>query len=135
MLILDGVLSIEEIAKSDLEYRKFIHELQQYAALEGFVALLLTNNAVRGFRPEHTMVDGLFGMEDADVGGGTRQRELEVLKFRGSDFLRGKHGYRITGEGLDLYPRIEALLAQPSPRQEDRGSPTGFPWACPTWTR
>jgi len=37
-----------------------------------------------------------------------------VVKFRGSGYLRGKHAFDITGDGLVVYPRIEALLAVPS---------------------
>jgi circadian clock protein KaiC len=31
---------------------------------------------------------------------------LEVLKLRGSDYASGQHGYRVTGEGLDVFPRL-----------------------------
>jgi circadian clock protein KaiC len=113
LVVLDGMVLIEEAAKSDLDYRKFIHELQGYAALEGFVALLLTNNGSKQFHPEHTVVDGLIVMDDTGVGGGSKQSELEVLKFRGSGFLRGRHSFRITADGIQLYPRVEASLSLP----------------------
>ena len=131
LLVLDGVVLIEETATSNVEYRKFVHELQAYASLEGFVALLLTNNTSRDFHPEHTMVDGLITLDDTAVGGGTKQRELEVLKFRGTGFLRGRHGFRIGEEGIELFPRIEALLARPSPRDELRGVADRVPLGIP----
>jgi circadian clock protein KaiC len=41
---------------------------------------------------------------------------LLVHKLRGSDFLEGEHAFRITTEGVALFPRTEALLATPTRR-------------------
>jgi circadian clock protein KaiC len=46
---------------------------------------------------------------------------LQIIKFRGSGFLRGRHAFKITGDGIIVHPRIEALLARPS--RDDPGSP------------
>jgi circadian clock protein KaiC len=37
-----------------------------------------------------------------------------VLKFRGSDHLRGGHYFKITDAGISVYPRVEALYGRPS---------------------
>jgi len=34
-----------------------------------------------------------------------------VRKFRGSGFLRGRHSFRITDEGVRFFPRVEAVFA------------------------
>jgi circadian clock protein KaiC len=109
LLVLDGWLAIADGKPSDISLRKFVHELQVFAALQGCVVLLLTSDARRDYRPEYTMVDGLLALDDVRHLG-WRQRELEVLKFRGKSFLRGRHAFRITGEGIRVYPRLEALL-------------------------
>ena len=31
---------------------------------------------------------------------------MEVLKLRGSDYASGQHGYRLTADGLDVFPRL-----------------------------
>jgi len=36
-----------------------------------------------------------------------------VLKFRGGKTLRGRHAFQITDDGLNVFPRIEALFNQP----------------------
>jgi circadian clock protein KaiC len=51
---------------------------------------------------------------------GETGRGLEVLKFRGSSSLHGRHPMRITDEGVIVYPRIETLHERPS--QPDKGS-------------
>lgn len=107
LLILDGLLAVEESSTSDREFRKFIHELQAHAAAVGCCTLLLTNGQRSEYHPEHTMVDGLITLEDVSYGK-RRQRELEVRKFRGSAALRGRHPFRITDDGLVVFPRPES---------------------------
>jgi circadian clock protein KaiC len=75
--------------------------------------LLLTNGGRSDYHPEHTMVDGLIELHDV-LFGTQAERELEVRKLRGTDVLRGRHSFRITHEGMVVYPRIEALFARPS---------------------
>jgi circadian clock protein KaiC len=107
LLILDGLIAVEETSTSDREFRKFIHELQAHAATADCCTLLLTNGSRGEYHPEHTMVDGLVTLEDMAYGK-RRQRELEVRKFRGSGSLRGRHPFRITDRGLEVYPRPES---------------------------
>lgn len=107
VLVLDGLLAVEETSTSDREFRKFIQELQAHAALVDCTVLLLTNGSRAEYHPEHTMVDGLITLDDVPYGK-RRQRELEVKKFRGSASLRGRHPFRITDDGIVLYPRVES---------------------------
>jgi circadian clock protein KaiC len=107
ILILDGLIAVEETSTSDREFRKFIHELQAHAAAAGCCTLLLTNGRRGEYHPEHTMVDGLITLEDVPYGK-RRQRELEVRKFRGSASLRGRHPFQITDQGLVVHPRPES---------------------------
>lgn len=107
ILILDGLIAVEETSTSDREFRKFIHELQAHAAAAGCCTLLLTNGRRGEYHPEHTMVDGLITLEDVPYGK-RRQRELEVRKFRGSSSLRGRHPFQITDDGLLVHPRPES---------------------------
>jgi circadian clock protein KaiC len=107
ILILDGLIAVEETSTSDREFRKFIHELQAHAAIAGCCTLLLTNGRRGEYHPEHTMVDGLITLEDVPYGK-RRQRELEVRKFRGSSSLRGRHPFQITDDGLVVHPRPES---------------------------
>jgi circadian clock protein KaiC len=42
------------------------------------------------------------------------ERSLIVRKFRGSGFLRGRHSFRISDEGVKFFPRVEAVFASAS---------------------
>ncbi|HEU4600840.1 MAG TPA: ATPase domain-containing protein [Steroidobacteraceae bacterium] len=113
LLILDGLVAAEEFAPSAREFKKFIHELQGQAVANDCTILLLTSGGSEMVRAEHTMVDGLIELCDEHVDVRTH-RTLSVRKFRGSGALRGKHSFRITSEGIQLYPRVEAAFDRPS---------------------
>ena len=114
ILVLDGLITLHEKAKSNLELKKFIHELQTQAAFSNCTMFLLTSafNAPE-FSPEHTMVDGVIELQSSPHGRRT-ERDLQVHKLRGSWFMSGRHSYRITSAGHTIYPRVEALLEVPS---------------------
>jgi len=111
ILILDGLSAIEDTAESTRELKKFIHQLQAHATMANCTMLLLT-----GAKPaaaEHTLVDGVIELQTL-LCGRRAERRLQVHKLRGAGYMRGEHSYRITGEGIIVYPRTEALLAAPS---------------------
>ncbi|MET0429337.1 MAG: ATPase domain-containing protein [Microvirga sp.] len=111
LLILDGLVSAEETAGTPREFKKFISELQIQADLADCTMVLLTSAAAdQGFASaEHTMVDGLIEIQRS-LRGRRSERTLQVHKLRGSGFLEGVHFYQVTGEGIVVHPRIEAML-------------------------
>jgi circadian clock protein KaiC len=114
ILVLDGLITVHEKARSDLELKKFIHELQTQAAFSNCTMFLLTSSLdPQTSPPEHTMVDGLIELQTS-LHGRRAERELQVHKLRGSWFMGGRHSYRIAGRGISVFPRIEALLETPS---------------------
>jgi circadian clock protein KaiC len=64
LLIIDGLVAAEESARSDREFKKFIHEIQAHAGAYDCTVLLLTSGAGGHVRAEHTMVDGVIELED-----------------------------------------------------------------------
>lgn len=128
MLVLDGFATTEESASSPREFKKFVHEVQSHAAALECTILLLTNGTERAVSPEYTMVDGVIHLEDGLFDQRT-ERTLQVGKFRGSDFLPGLHSFRITSQGHEIFPRIEAAFAEPSVRDvyAPRRHSTGIP--------
>lgn len=117
ILIIDGLIAAQRAATNDQAFNEFVHELQGIA-LAADCTVFLVASADRADRtdhstPEHTMVDGIVELSDQAFGWAT-DRALQVTKIRGSSYLRGKHTYKITDDGIVVYPRIEALLAQPT---------------------
>jgi len=115
LLVLDGMSAIEEKAGAGFEMKRFTHELQTLASVTDCTMFLLTTASGVMSSPQHTMVDGLIELRQR-LYGLRNERRLQVHKIRGSAFLEGEHAFRITREGVTVFPRIEALLATPTRR-------------------
>jgi circadian clock protein KaiC len=123
LLVLDGLPAVEEAAGSRGEFKKFIHELQAQAAIADCTILLMTS--VSQTSAEHTLVDGAVEMQTR-MYGRRAERLLQVHKLRGSGYLRGEHSFRITSEGINVYPRTEAVLAHPTVEDRVTGPPASM---------
>lgn len=113
LLVLDGLLPAQQMADSVVEYKRFIHELQVQASLAECTTLLLTSSGGEEISAEHTMVDGVIELRD-QLYGWRAESDIQVRKFRGGVFLRGRHAFEITDDGITVYPRIEALYRRSS---------------------
>jgi circadian clock protein KaiC len=110
LLVVDGLISAQESAPSDGDFKRFLHEIQTLADVMGCTVLLLTNaERSSGFFPEHTMVDGVLHLTD-ELSELRPLRHIRVLKLRGSAPNRGLHSVRITDKGFEVRPRIETLF-------------------------
>jgi len=120
LLVIDGLVTAGAIAGTDLELRKFIHGLQVLVELLGCTTLLLSGatNAESNYA-ERTMVDGLIHLSTSRVGMRS-ERELEVLKLRGSAAIRGGHFFEISNAGITVHPRTEARLGTNGVAQNKR---------------
>ena len=112
ILVLDGSSAVEARAESGFEMKRFTHELQTLAAASGCTMFLLTTTDAMS-APERTMVDGIIELRQQRHSLRNERRVL-VRKIRGTAFLEGEHPFRITSDGLTVFPRIEALFAKPS---------------------
>lgn len=110
VLVIDGMVTAASFAKSEVDYKKFIHELQTWVSMMGCTVLILTSGSADSVRPEHTMVDGLFELTLRHEHDTPRPlRMFRCTKFRGSAFLEGDHVYRISDAGVTLFPRCETV--------------------------
>jgi circadian clock protein KaiC len=112
VLVLDGLVAAAEAAQTDRELKKFIHEVQTSAVFHGCTVFLLTSGSPQRINAEHTMVDGLIELEDR-LFEARSERSIQVRKFRGAGSLRGKHPFRISDDGLEVFPRIESVFKVP----------------------
>jgi circadian clock protein KaiC len=107
-IVLDGMASAEAIAGDVITFKRFVRQLQVYSTASGCTMVLLSHDTESSSRPIHTMVDGIFCLTERAFGLRTA-RELQVLKFRGAGFIRGRHFYSITDQGVSVFPRVEAV--------------------------
>jgi circadian clock protein KaiC len=120
LLVLDGMVTAGTLARTGIDYKKFINELQTWVGVVGCTVLFLTSVGTEPIaQPENSMVDGIIELQ---CGRWNLQatRTLSVAKFRGSAFHEGAHAYLITGDGVTVYPRIEGGRG---PRPPSQGRP------------
>jgi circadian clock protein KaiC len=107
LLVLDGMVTAGTLARTGIDYKKFINELQTWVGVVGCTVLFLTSVGTEPLaQPENSMVDGIFELQSGRWNLQST-RHLSVAKFRGSAFHEGAHSYLITGDGVAVFPRIE----------------------------
>ena len=111
VLILDGFATAQRSSPDEQDFNEFVHELQGIAMATDCTMFLLSSAERVKETPEYTIVDGIVELSDQLVGWSS-ESTLQVVKLRGTNYLRGRHAFRITRDGLVVYPRIEALLAR-----------------------
>ena len=121
LLVIDGANAFGDFAPSAVDYRQFIYRLQTQLAALGCTTVLLVDYDGRGDHPIAGHVDGIILLELDSVG--LRDvRLLHVRKLRGVGYLAGRHPFVITSAGIEVFPRLEALLtgAQTEPAAQRR---------------
>jgi circadian clock protein KaiC len=114
LIVIDSFKALQAFAADYREFRKFLHELA--GRLGAFPAASLWvgeyDDAEIATTPESAVADAILSLTSERVG----QREarfLQVKKLRGSAFRSGQHAYRLTANGLRLFPRLaDAPIAQ-----------------------
>lgn len=122
VVVLDSLLPARDAVITDLQYKRRLLDLQALGELCRFTTVLLTTplTAQDGALVAQ-MADGVIELAE-DVYGVRHERSLAVRKFRGSATLRGSHSFRITQDGIAVFPRLEAALldAEPASPMDDR---------------
>lgn len=107
-MVLDGTFVAQPLA-SEQEFRAFIHALQGVAGMANAVLVMLTHQNRDASSPEHTMVDGWIELTE-QTKGFRSYRTIQIKKHRGAAAIPGKHRFRISQQGISVFPRAEAVL-------------------------
>ncbi|HEV2735327.1 MAG TPA: ATPase domain-containing protein [Longimicrobiaceae bacterium] len=112
LLVVDGVHALKAAADSPMDFQRFMHEMEAQAAVAGTTTLLLVHPPEGNLSsdPTFTIADAIFHMRSRMV----RLRDVRmfsVAKLRGVAHVGGWHTFRITGDGVRVFPRVEALAS------------------------
>ncbi len=110
-VVVDGLFVVHDVLGSEPEFRRFVHEMQGVTSLTQSTLLMLTNQTRERSSPEYTMVDGWIELLD-EIHEARAVRTLVVHKQRGSAYLRGRHLFHITDNGVVIFPRLEAAQSR-----------------------
>ena len=108
LLVIDGLVVEGLESMTNDSVRQFVHELQSLVSALSCTCLILTSGHGNALSAEQTMVDGIFAFEDHGFHW-RAERRMQVLKFRGSQVIRGQHTFCISTQGLQFFPRLESL--------------------------
>jgi circadian clock protein KaiC len=125
LLIIDGLESTSTNTESLYEYKEFIHELQGVTALLNCTTFMLSPASHHGILPQNNLVDGIMEFT-RELLGPRSVHEVTIHKFRGSDFLPGKHEVEITDDGVQIHPRTEVQFANPPANATEERIRMGF---------
>ena len=115
MIAIDSFKALAAFADDARGYRRFLHDLA--ALLTAFPATSFwigeySEDEART-APEFAVVDGIISLATERMNERTL-RLIQVAKLRGNDFRSGRHAYRLSSDGITVFPR----LADPF-RQDD----------------
>ena len=128
IIVIDSFRAIHDLSDSAPEMRRMISDLAGLLSAYDVTAFLLgeyTTADIQRF-PEFAVSDSIIELARQPLG--TRDgRYFRVLKLRGSGYREGQHAFRITDDGIELYPRLVApRIATDYVLQLDRTT-TGVP--------
>jgi circadian clock protein KaiC len=107
IIAIDSFKPLRFSAADEGQFRRFLHTLAGRLSAFPVTALWVGeyHDAEMSTTPEFAVADAVVSLSSDQVA----QRELRVLrvlKLRGSSYLSGKHAYRLSGDGLDVFPRL-----------------------------
>ena len=107
IIVIDSFKAIHDLSPSMSEMRRLISELAGLLSAYATTTFLVGEYREGDISlfPEFAVADGI--VEFARHKQSTRdERFLRVSKLRGSGYLEGLHGFQITAEGIEVYPRL-----------------------------
>jgi circadian clock protein KaiC len=110
IIAIDSFKALAAFADDTREFRRFLHDLA--AMLTAYPA---TSFWIGEYSEDETRTAPEFAVADGIISLATERakertiRLIEVTKLRGSDFPSGRHTYRLSSEGIRVFPRLADL--------------------------
>jgi len=113
MIAIDSFKALAAFADDARGFRRFLHDLA--ALLTAFPATSFwigeySEDEART-APEFAVVDGIISLATERMNERTL-RLIQVAKLRGNDFRSGRHTYRLSSDGITVFPRLADPLRQ-----------------------
>jgi len=108
IMIVDGFRTVRDAKPSDLALSEFMLSLNSLVATMECTTFLLSPTEGNVAESENTLVDGLIELSQYEHGL-QLVREIKVFKLRGSKHLLGRHVFQVGEDGIETYPRLEAV--------------------------
>lgn len=101
-VFVDAITHFRYLSNDNTQFRRQVHSFLRFLVENG--ATVLFTSEYSEAEPDDDlqyMSDGIILLEhEQDT------RTISVTKFRGSDFISGKHSLRLSGIGMEVFPRL-----------------------------
>jgi circadian clock protein KaiC len=107
LIVIDSFKALQAYAPDVGAFRRFLHEMAGWlSAMPATTFWIGEYDAAQlSDDPEFAVADAILGLS-AEHTAEREMRYVQVLKLRGSGFLTGKHAYRVSSRGVDVFPRL-----------------------------
>jgi len=107
LMVIDSFKALRAYAPDDGSFRRFLHNLAGHLSTTQTTSFWVGEyeSAEATQAPEFAVADAIISLgieRNAD----RETRVFQVHKLRGSGFISGKHAYRVSSDGLDIFPRL-----------------------------
>ncbi len=102
-VMLDSLTMLQHLTQDTFQYRNMVLSFIRYVCSKGATLVMVSElNVDKRDDEAEFWVDGIINFIHSPF-----WRRLSVKKFRGSDFRPGDHSFKITGNGIKVYPRLQ----------------------------
>jgi len=126
MVFIDTIKAFSDIIPDSIEFREFILDLSVRLTTWGCTTILLGEYSEQDIeiRPESAIADGiiyLYGTEEKRQ----QKRYLRILKMRGTNHFNGEAVFKISNDGISVFPRLNPMVIKQDYIQYSIKVPTG----------
>lgn len=129
LLVVDSFKALADLAEDRGEFRRAFYRFAAQMATLDCVSLLVGEyDPLDGgqTKAEFSIVDGIVFLYNRQVGLHDR-RCLRIQKLRGTSYATGEHSFRITSEGIQVFPRFRTPFSPISYEVPEERISTGNP--------
>ena len=128
IIAIDSFKALAAFSDDAQSFRGFLHSLAALLTAFPVTAFWIGEYSDEETRaaPEAAVADGIITL-GAQLVNERALRLIQVVKLRGSEFLSGRHGYRLSSDGITVFPRLADPLRQEDYRLGENRISTGIP--------
>jgi circadian clock protein KaiC len=127
IIAIDSFKALAAFAEDAQAFRRFLHQLAALLTAFPVTSFWIGEYSEEEMRtaPEAAVADGIISLE-MERANERAQRLIQVIKLRGSEFRSGRHGYRLSLDGITVFPRLADPLSQEAYGRSENRISTGI---------
>lgn len=110
-MMVNSLSELRLLAQSSLRYRRQILAFKQFLVGRQCTVLMLDDRTADAADLQlQSIAHSVIALDTRSPAYDRARRELQILKYRGSDFISGYHDFVVRSGGLTVFPRLTAVV-------------------------